>query len=359
MKPSLLFLLLAVLPLPLQAQTEVAPFRPGTTVDGVCYFLPKTVFRVAFISDKTVTTPGDFAAYADRFLRQPSAPRTETVEWRLKTFSLQPFGVPDSTKAYSIRLKAKTSAPLVTLSDDGLLLGVNTEAVDAPLPALPPQVPAPPLTDARRYMTHDILSATSTAKMAQLTAEEIYDLKDARKTLIRGEADNTPKDGAQLKLMLDNLDVQIAALEGLFNGQVRTSTEVTSFTYEPPATLGPEGVRTLLCRYSRRFGVVDKDDLSGQPVWIELKPVGNLPERIDNPETARKRSRMPQGLYVNVPARVKVTVSTPDQVLMNLDVPVCQAGTTELLSDALFNKHLTTKVFLHPHTGSVREIREN
>ena len=107
----------------MQAQTEVAPFRPGTTVDGVCYFLPKTVFRVAFISDKTVTTPGDFAAYADRFLRQPSTPRTETVEWRLKTFSLQPFGVPDSTKAYSIRLKSKTSAPLVTLSDDGLLLG--------------------------------------------------------------------------------------------------------------------------------------------------------------------------------------------------------------------------------------------
>lgn len=349
-------LLLAVSPL--QAQTEVAPFRPGTTVDGVCYFLPKTVFRVAFVSDKTVTKPGEFAAYADRFLRQPLAPRTETVEWRLKTFSLHPFGVPDSTKAYSIRLKSKTSAPLVTLSDEGLLLGVNTEAADEPLPDLPPRVPAPALPDARRYMTHDILSATSTAKMAQLTAEEIYDLKDARKTLIRGEADNTPKDGAQLKLMLDNLDEQITALEGMFVGQVYTSQEVASFTYEPPAEIGPEGVRTLLCRYSHRLGVVDKDDLSGQPIWIELKPVGNLPERIDDPDTARKRAKMPQGLYVNVPARMKVTVSTSDQVLMDADVPVCQAGTTELLSDDLFNKHLTTKVFLHPHTGNVREIRE-
>ena len=277
-----LFCLACLVACVLQAQTEVAPFRPGTTVEGVNYFLPKTVFRVVLVSDKKVTTPGDFAPYADRFLRQPSAPRTESVEWTLKTFSLIPFGVPDPAKAYSIKLKPKTSAPLVSLTDEGLLLGVNTEAKTEPLPELPKNVPAPPLVDARRYLTQEILSATSTAKMAQLTAEEIYDLKDARKAIIRGEADNTPKDGAQLKLMLDNLDKQIAALESMFIGQTRTSTEVATFDFEPPADIPAEGLRTLLCRYSRRLGLVDKDDLSGDPVWIEMKPLGNLPARVDS-----------------------------------------------------------------------------
>ena len=337
----------------LMAQTEVRGFRPGLTVEGVNYFLPKTVFRVVVVAEKTVTTPGEFALYADRYLRQPDAPTATSTLWTIKSLSIQAIGVPDSSKAYNIKLRAKTSAPLVSLTDDGLLLGVNVECEAEPLPALPATVPAPKPVNGRDYMTQEILAAGSVAKMAQLTAEEIYDIRDSRNALVRGEADNTPKDGAQLKLMLDNLDKQLYALESMFKGQSLTSTEVLTFNYEPSS----EPVeQDMLCRFSRRLGVVDADDLSGEPIWISVQPVGSLPAAEANEDVARRRQKMEQGLYVNQPARAQVVVKTATQPLLAAEFPVAQMGTTEILSDALFNKKLSTKVYIYQHTGSVESI---
>lgn len=338
------------------AQTEVSAFRPGVTVDGVNYFLPKTVFRIAVTAEKAVTRPGEFASYSDRYLRQPDVPMTEQTTWTLKRIDLCAFGRPDSTKAFNIKLKAKTSAPLVRLTDDGLLLSVNTEAEPVELPELPKRTPAQKAVNGRDFMTHDILSAGSTAKMAQLTAEEIYDIRDSRNALIRGEADNTPKDGAQLKLMLDNLDAQLFALESLFKGQTLVSTEVQTLEFEPQAEVDEQGQRLLLCRFSRRLGLVDKDDLSGEPIWITIKPLGNLPQVELNADAARRRAKIEQGLWVNQPARVQVTLEMGGQTLVSTDVLVCQMGTTEVLSDALFNKKMETRVTLHQHTGSVKSV---
>ncbi|MCR5179846.1 MAG: DUF4831 family protein, partial [Bacteroidaceae bacterium] len=195
--------------MPAAAQTETTAFRPGQTLEGVNYFLPKTVFEVIIVAEKAVTTPGEFAAYSDRYLRQPDVPTIESTTWTVKSITLLPYGVPDSTKAYSIAVKAKTVAPLVSLTDNGLLLGINSEAEPEPEPSLPQRVAAPKPVNGRDFMTHEILAAGSTAKMAQLTAEEIYEIRDSRNALVRGEADNTPKDGAQLKLMLDNIDEQL------------------------------------------------------------------------------------------------------------------------------------------------------
>lgn len=338
------------------AQTEIEPFRPGVTLEGVNYFLPKTTFRVVLVAEKTVTVPGEFAPYADRYLRLNDVPTVESTTWTLKSLSLIPLGVPDSTKAYNIKVKSKTSAPLVSLTDDGLLIGINTEVKPDPAPVLPAAVPAPKAVNGRNFMTHDILAAGSTAKMAQLTAEEIYDIRDSRNALVRGEADNTPKDGAQLKLMLDNLDQQLHALESLFKGQELTSTEVITFDYLPK-TDSPDGDnRQMLCRFSQRLGLVDADDLSGEPLWLIIKATGSIPQAVDDPAAAKKKAKMEQGVYVNVPQRAQVTIFTATQKLLTTEVPVCQLGTTEVLSEALFNKKLETRVTLHQQTGSVKDI---
>lgn len=348
------------------AQTEVSEFRPGSTLDGVNYFLPKTVFEVVLVAEKAVTKPGEFAAYSDRYLRQPNVPTTESTTWTLKSIALMPYGAPDPTKAYNIKVKSKTVAPLVSLTDEGLLLSINTEAEAEPAPELPKAVEAPKAVNGRDHMTHEILAAGSTAKMAQLTAEEIYEIRDSRNALIRGEADNTPKDGAQLKLMLDNLDAQLYALESLFKGQTLTSTEVLTFDFEPQCPqVSPEeesteapaaSQRQLLCRFSQRLGLVAADDLSGEPIWITITPTGNLPQRTSDPDADKKKQKMEQGVYVNVPATAKVTIATARQTLLTADVPICQFGTTEVLSDALFNKHTDTHVTIHQHTGNVKRL---
>lgn len=347
---------------PLLAQTEVTPFRPGVTTEGVCYFLPKTVFEVVVTAEKAVTKPGEFAAYSDRYLRQPNVPTAESTEWTIKEITLMPYGVPDSTKAYSIKLRSQTSAPLVSLTDEGLLLSINKREEQETVPELPKGIPAPKEVNGRDFMTQEILAAGSSAKMAQLTAEFIYELRDSRNALIRGEADNTPKDGMQLKLMLDNLDKEIEALESLFKGQTLTSTEVMSFDYEPSADASLLGKQQLLCRFSRRLGLVDADDLSGEPIWIIIKALGTIPQAAPEPEPTKKglfgmgKSKTEQGVYVNVPQRAQVTISSPRATLLTKDVSICQLGVTELLSDVLFNKKMETRVTLHQHTGNVKEI---
>ena len=351
------FLAASLMSLAAQAQTEVAPFRPGVTVDGVCYFLPKMTFEIVVTADKAVTLPGDFATYADRYLRQTDVPKTESTLWTLKDVKLLAYGVPDSTKAYSVKLRAKTSAPLLSISPEGLLLGINADVTPEKAPELPASTPAPTPVNGRSFMSRDILSAGSTSKMAQLTADEIYDLRESRTALIRGEADNTPKDGAQLKLMLDQLDAQANGLETLFKGQTLTSTEVTSFDYEPAPTLEAEGEKQLLCRFSRRLGLVDRDDLSGEPVWISMRQTSNLPTQLENAETAKKKGKIEQGVYYNVPARVQVTIYTAERTLWSGDVMMPQYGTVEILSDALFNKKLDTQVIFDQNTGMYKSLK--
>lgn len=338
------------------AQTEISPFRPGVTLEGVNYFLPKTQFEIVLVAEKSVTIPGEFAPYADRYLRLKDVPTVKTTTWTLKSVALFPIGIPDPTKAYSIKLRAKTSAPLVSLTDDGLLLGINVDVKPEEKQQRPQAVPSPAPINGRDFMTHDILAAASTAKMAQLTAEEIYDIRDSRNALVRGEADNTPRDGAQLKLMLDNLDQQAAALESLFKGQTLTSTEIFTLTYEPSDNIEDEAMRHRLCRFSRKLGLVDTDDLSGELVYLSIKPLGNLPQSVQDPDIAKKKAKMEQGVYVNQPCRAQVTISTHTQDLLSTEVLIPQLGTTEILSDALFNKKLETRVTLYQNTGSVKQI---
>ena len=59
--------------------------------------------------------------------------------------------------------------------------------------------------------------ASSRAKMAELVAKEIYNIRESKNALLRGEADNMPQDGAQLKIMLDNLNLQERAMTEMFS----------------------------------------------------------------------------------------------------------------------------------------------
>ena len=354
MKQKLLALTLSLAAIGVSAQTEVEPFVPGSTLEGVCYYLPRTAFRVTVIAEKITTRPGDFNKYADRYLRLQNVPTEESTEWNLKSITLEPYGKPDKDKAFSIKLKSKTVAPLVGLSRDGLLLSINCDAEETSLPELPkPEKGAAP-ENPRSFMTQEILAAGSTAKMAELCAQEIYDIRDSKNALIRGEADNTPKDGAQLKLMLEQLDHQASVLESLFSGTRQTDTEVFSFYYDPTQ----ETDRDVLFRFSRKLGVVDSDNLAGEPVIVSLKVQESIPKAVPSEETAKTRAKMDHGVYYNIPVRARLRVSYSGQEYANIETPMAQFGIVEILSNTLFDKKTTTQVTFFQATGGTKDIME-
>jgi len=337
-----------------QAQTEISQYQPGVTVEGVTYFLPQTALRITVEAQKTVVRPGRLHKYAFRYLRMQNAPTEEQTTWELKNINVDAYGVADKTKAYSIRLKGRTVAPLVSLSRDGLLLSINAQQEETPMKATPKNVPAEAPLDATRYLSQEILAAGSVAKMAELCAQEIYDLRDNRKDLISGQADNTPKDGAQLQLMLQQLDQQAEALEQMFSGTREVSTEYFTFDILPTQT----NQRQVVFRFSTAMGPVAADDLLGAPVYLSLKDLESLPQATPNEDTDKKKQKMDQGVWYNVPSRQNVTISDINRTWADLDIPMGQFGQTEVLGSALFDKKTTTRAYFYQSNGGLQKLEQ-
>ena len=184
------------------AQTEITTYQPGITSDGITYFLPNTCVRVVVTTTKTHYTSGEFAEYAARYLKLNNVPLTAYDEWKIDDIQLYSYGIADNKKAYSIKFKQKTSAPLVSLANDGRLLAINAKVEDNSMQNIPTASVTPGKLNTLNgadFKTEEILSAGSKAKMAELTANEIYDIRENRGLLTKGQADFMPKDGEQLK----------------------------------------------------------------------------------------------------------------------------------------------------------------
>ncbi len=347
-------LLMLCVPVGGMAQTEVTNYQPGVTIEGVTYYLPRTALRVVVETEKTVVTPGQLAKYAFRYLRMSDVPTESSTTYTIKNITVEPYGVPDESKVFSIELKGRTVAPLVSLTRDGILLSINTKKDETSLSAVPQNKPAAALPDPRQYMNQEILSAGSTAKMAELCAQRIYDTRESRGDLIQGEAANLPKDGNQLQIMIDQLDTQAAALESLFAGTRQTSTEYFVMDYIPME----KTQKDLLFRFSSVAGLVDDDDLSGAPVYISVQSAGSLPAYTENADSDKKKAKLEKGVRYSVPEREIVTVFDTDRQYVSTELSMSQFGNTEILGETLFNKKATTTVTFHQETGAIENIQQ-
>ena len=247
--------------LPLFAQTASSLYQPGVTSEGAIYCLPMTAVKVTIQVEKTTYTPGDFCKYSERYLRIKDVSPNPSVSYRITTIRQEPIAVADTTKCYAVKFDAKTSATNVRLSDDGILLAINAEPKAQHVSPQFVPAPRPSSVNPRQFMSEEILAAGSTAKMAELTAQDIYEIRDSRNLLIRGQADNMPKDGEQLRLMLNQLDLQDRTLTSLFTGTTVKDTTEHTMTITPVKPV----FQTVLFRFSQKLGLVDKDNLAGVP----------------------------------------------------------------------------------------------
>ena len=351
MKNKLLFCL-ALLSSSVGAQTSVDNYRADGMANGITYCLPFTRLVVKINATRVSTTPGDFSDYAERYLRLKNVTKEKTTIWNINKVEVFPVGVPDTSKFYTIELKAKTSAPLVKLSKDGIILAINGEAKeDNALNMQNNSRVESTKLNSRNYLTEEILSAGSTTKMAELTASEIYDIRENKGLLAKGQADFMPKDGEQLKLMLSELDKQEEALLQLFKGY--EETENTSFWVTFDAKEDCD--RALLCRFSKYMGLVDKDDLSGEPVYIDVHDQNTTPAEALEVD-AKAKKKIPADVRYNIPGRVAIKIYSAAQVLSSEVLPMGQFGNVEYLGGDLFNKKNTTKVFFYQTTGGIKNI---
>lgn len=334
------------------AQTVISTYKPGVTSEGAVYYLPKTAIRITLQVEKTSYTPGEFCKYSEKYLRIKDVSAKPSVKYRIISVKQEPFAVADTSKCYAVKFDAKTSACNVRISDEGILLAINTDV--KPQTANKPLATLPTLRSTRSpksYLNEEILSAGSTAKMAELTAQEIYEIRESRSMLAKGQADFMPKDGEQLKLMLQELNTQNEALTSLFTGVTLCDTTTHSITY----MVDKPTKRDVLFRFSSDLGLVDSDDLSGTPYYINIEDLKTVDEPVPvDPKKAAKPQQ--SGIYVNVPGKMRSTIfDAKNQILVN-EFAAGQFGNVELLSGALFNKRYTTRLLLNPLTGAVEKL---
>lgn len=318
-------------------------YTPGKG-EGIAYFLPKTALEVRVIATKVTYQPGEFCQYANRYLRLNNITAQPETHWEIKKIEVCSVGVPDSTKAYIMKLKDKDLASNMELTDNGIIKAINTSA-----PAMEESqyVLEKPQQhqNARKYLTEEILMAGSTAKMAELTAKEIFNIRESKNLILRGQAENMPKDGASLQLVIDNLNQQEQAMTEMFTGITDREDKVFKIRLSPENGLD----NAIALRFSKKLGILDSEDLSGEPIYINMTSKTAL-------GTEDEKSKQPKGVLYNIPGKANVSVTFKGKTVFEDELPVTQLGYTEVLTNSLFDKKVNTRVIFNPNTGAIVKI---
>lgn len=322
---------------------------------GIVYSLPKTVLDITIEAEHVVKTPGEFYKYTKKYLKNETPIAEPSESWTVKSVHVNARGIPNQDEQYLMQFKGGSS-PFVIMSDTDLPLAINTEDVTLPeSPVLPLPVKAAPTpleTDAARYaVSEEMMQSQSSAKKAELAAQRIFELRQSRTDYITGQADQMPPDGAALKIIMDQISAQEAALTAMFLGTEKRETAVRTFTIIPDGEVN----REVIARISAIDGIVNSENLAGDPMFLSL----NITERGKIPlnDKGEPKEFPKGGVAYCIPGSADVRVSYGDEVYWNGAIDMGQFGVVYGLDPKLFNdKKAPSYLILDPVTGGIKEL---
>ena len=350
-------LVIAITALNVNAQTTQKLSATKVNEYGLIYTLPTTVIDITIEAEKTVKTPGEFFRYAKKYLGME--PITEPSQhYTLKSVTANSRGVADSTERYLVQFKSG-STPFILVNDNNFPLAVNTEKIaEIKTLQLPVAKNAKPTIlqspAASHAVTAEMLQSTSSAKRAELAAARIFELRQSRSEIISGSAENMPADGQAMKLVLDNLAAQEAALTAMFVGTTQTSTQVETFAVTPPADISTHW-DCIIARLSALDGIVDADDLTGAPIRLSLKVTarGHLPKN----EKGIVKSFPKGGLAYRIPGTAEITIAYEGTNQASITTDIAQYGVVFGIDPKLFSdKKAPAYAVFNPITGALTEL---
>ena len=335
----------------------------------VVYYMPQTQLLFTVEYDEIVTEVGPFYQYSARYLGTKDVQMKAEKQFVLNQVTFMPMAAADSTRSYVLQDKSG-KAQMVSLSPWGTLEGYNCQKSDircqiskaphcaglwGPRAVSHQHQPCKPAceclvgTETTNLMPllEEQLMASSTAKMAEGAAKQIYRIREMRLNLLAGDVEKYPSDGEALKRVLDEMDKREQELTALFIGRRIVTHHVYHVTYVPAAT--GKNVDGILFRFSKYFGIVANDDLSGEPVKIQISKSAH---KLFTPEKPSKQSA--PTLYYNLPGSGEMKVQYGERVLVEHPVEVAQWGVSVPLNSALLNA--STKITFNPITGNIISI---
>ena len=344
------------------AQTRVLKMSATKSTDfGVTYYLPKTILTVHVNYDKITKKAGPYAQYAEKYLgvKGESVVLEDEIYYTLNTIDLRSRGVVDKSAGYLVEFKSKTTSPFVYLTEDGLICAINAEYIPESANSNKVAITRP-TSDASTGLSHSVyteeyLRAGSIPKMAEVAAKQIYKLRESRTDLLTGNAENAPRDGEGMKIVLANLDAQEKALVELFTGTTNTESLSADFEIEPIANTDIE--KRVLFRFSKYLGVVDPDDLSGSPIYINIKSLEEPEIREPVDPKRKEKVKESESIVYSVPGKAAVEVFYGINSMYKNTLSIVQFGSKQILAPSLFDdKKVPVKIYFYPETGAVKQI---
>lgn len=338
----------------LGAQTEVRKYNAtADTGYGVVYRLPRTELEVVATIAQYTYTPGLYAAWSEKYLGREVVAEAETRH-EILNVEIRSHGVPDPNKQYLVAFDKRTIAPFLSLAPGNLIYSINGQS--EPTPPLPISLPAHQLPDrAMPALPREYSLATSEAKQAELAAAYLYEVREASTSILTGGADNMPKDGEAMRLVLDRLRTEEQRTLRLFVGDTTRHYSQRRWVITPEAE---DMNQRTLGHFSPERGLLDIGDQTSRPLIFDLKIVERAPVLSDK---ERKKQEKLEGIVYNVPGMGLVSVRWADRLLCQEHLPITQAGGTQTMSKKMFNLKdgSVTAVYFDLTTGAlVRVVSE-
>lgn len=353
---SLFFLLFAM---SMSAQRTVKMTAVKANNYGVAYSLPKTAISVEIQYTKTVRKAGEFYRYAERYLSLSNPITEDDVVYKIVGVKATNIGVPDKENSYLIPFKSGTTAPYVTLFEDGIICAINDEPTSEVMIDEKKQIQlVEDLPDPKTFLSEEILRAGSSVKQAELIAKQIYLLRETRTGILTGEADNIPPDGEAYKIVMKQLETQEKALTAMFMGTETESSVMSEIFQIVPERESID--KQVVTRFSTKLGIVAADDLSGAPIYLNLKSIEPIEEVVLTEKEAKAwEDKYSKGVVFNIPAKANLTISYKGKEYVNTEFDVVQFGSKEVLTNRMFeNNKKPIKIIFYPNLGAIKQIIE-
>lgn len=350
MKTRLMTVIVMVLLYSVSAWAQPA-LKLSAETPTLVYSLPKTEFYFEVVIEKTVEKPGPFVLYAQRYLGANKTIQEESVNYRLVDVRVSTQTVPDPTRRYAVSFDAKSALSKLVVDPQGILIGVNTplpqQEIKKEIIITNDTKISTPDHDVLLPLSREYLQSNNIGKMAEGTANYIYDLRSSRLNLLVAEVEQMPTEET-LKVMLAELDRREKEMLELFIGSVRVQQEVHRIYVSPEKGK----LRDVLFRISAKRGVVARDDMSGEPVFYSFTPE-TIPFKVEDNSDNSKAVKA--ALYTIYPARTQLKVDNGVDVILEGSYFLPQFGELMPLSENLF-KSMSLKISIDPETGRLLKL---
>lgn len=333
--------------------------------EGIVYSLPQTGIRVHVKATRERYVHGPFQMYAQKMLGIDNAPAADADRWNIDEMSLETFSQPDPSQVYKA---IGAAAQLVSLTDAGILAGINTGIKAAETSIQTQSFLTKDLqnkvnfTDLSIWSFYSPADSTKSFKMvsknmdqkAAEAAETIFNLRNSRFALLTNADDEPLPDGKAFEVMRDELGRMEENYLALFIGKSSKQTYEFSFDYVPGEKTAKGEV---FFRFSEDRGVLPKSDLSGRPIVIEVNKDETLASKQGTLNTSANPEAGKSGVFYRMPGMSEIRILDGTKQLAGARTPIAQFGTIAPVSEDLLTGNY--KLEFYPTTGAIKSITEN